>query len=257
MGTNVKAIMVGVIFIIMLAILIIDPMADAQNDRDMMMGDRNNMSMEKGMMGSSMNAAMDENMMGMRKEILEELKIAVCVMEPTEGNKSKGIVKFWQDGEEVVVMAEIEGLEPNTEHGFHIHEYGDISSPKGLATGEHYNPEMKPHGLPWNPNRHAGDLGNILADGHGNAKLMLRVKNISIGKMLNPIIGRGMIIHESNDKNTQPVGDAGARIAQGVIGVGDPKDVGSMPNFAGMGMINGMPIKSMQMEGYMLEDVKQ
>ncbi|QQE13900.1 superoxide dismutase family protein [Planctomycetota bacterium] len=188
---------------------------------------------------------------------LEEVKIAICVLQPTKGNQAHGIVNFWEDGKDVIVMAEVKGLKPNTEHGFHIHEYGDISMPDGKGTGEHYNPEGHQHGMPDNPTRHAGDFGNLLTDQNGNAMLVLRVSNITLGEAYNPIIGRGMIVHESNDKGTQPVGDAGARIAQGVIGVGNPKDMGTMPKFEGIGMMNGKPIKTVDENGYQVEDIKQ
>ena len=55
------------------------------------------------------------------------LERAVAVVYPTEGNNVRGVIKFKQVDREVKVVAEITGLTPNQQHGFHIHEYGDIT----------------------------------------------------------------------------------------------------------------------------------
>jgi Cu-Zn family superoxide dismutase len=119
----------------------------------------------------------------------------------------------------VKVVARIEGLAPNTKHGFHIHQFGDISSADGMATGGHYNPEKHDHALPDHMMRHAGDFGNITADDKGVAEFELVVDNISLTEGPDAIIGRGVIVHAKPDDGSQPVGNAGARLAQGVIGV--------------------------------------
>ncbi|WP_432798768.1 superoxide dismutase family protein [Poriferisphaera sp. WC338] len=162
------------------------------------------------------------------KDILGSLTEAIAVMQPTEGSTTKGMVRFKEVPKGVMVEVHIEGLEPKSVHAIHIHEYGDISNPKGLATGDHYNPQDHPHGLPGNMDRHAGDMGNLYADEKGTAHKVLLMDIITIGKPYNPVIGRGVIIHASNDKGTQPVGDAGGRIAQGVIGVANPKSMAGM-----------------------------
>jgi Cu-Zn family superoxide dismutase len=77
--------------------------------------------------------------------------------------------------------------------------------------------------LPDSENRHAGDLGNVQADDQGKAHYEITVTNISIMGAKNPILGRGLIIHAKVDDGSQPVGNAGARIACGVIGVANPK----------------------------------
>jgi Cu-Zn family superoxide dismutase len=59
------------------------------------------------------------------------------------------------------VVARIEGLVAGSKHGFHIHQFGDISAADGSSTGSHFNPKSANHGVPNNDNRHAGDLGNI------------------------------------------------------------------------------------------------
>ena len=148
---------------------------------------------------------------------------AIAVLAPTDGNTVGGTVSFAQEGSTVTVTAHIIGLEPNTEHAWHIHEYGDISDPRGLATGGHYNPEGHPHSLPPAPQRHAGDFGNLRADATGRAHKVITLKNVTLAGDMNPIVGHGVIVHAKRDDGGQPTGNAGARIAQGVIGVAKPE----------------------------------
>ncbi len=164
----------------------------------------------------------DENDSVMKSAQMTEPEVniekAVCVLHPTEGNKVKGTITFTKSGESIDVVAVLQGLTPG-KHGFHIHEYGDCSKPDGTSAGGHFNPTNMKHGAPGDQERHVGDLGNIEADNDGNAHLELTDNHISFsGK--NSIIGRGIIVHAGEDDlTTQPTGDAGARVACGVIGV--------------------------------------
>ena len=144
---------------------------------------------------------------------------AICVLTPTEGNNVKGIVTFTQTDAGVLIEANVEGLSEG-KHGFHIHEFGDISKSDGTSAGGHFNPGDKDHAGPVDVIRHAGDFGNIIADENGNAHYE-RVDSLISFKGMNNIIGRSIIIHEdSDDLVSQPTGNAGGRVAQGVIGVG-------------------------------------
>jgi superoxide dismutase, Cu-Zn family len=144
---------------------------------------------------------------------------AIAVLYPTAGQKCQGTVRFTQTGDTVKVVADVEGLTPNQKHAFHIHQYGDCSAPDGMSAGGHYNPQGHQHGLPDTEMRHAGDLGNLEANADGKAHLELTVKNIVIEGHNNPIVGRAVIVHAKVDDGGQPVGNAGARIACGVIGL--------------------------------------
>lgn len=150
---------------------------------------------------------------------LARLTSAVAVIAPTGGNTAHGTVTFEQTAAGVRVTADISGLSPNGIHAWHIHEFGDVRAGDGTATGGHYNPEGHPHGLPDQPDRHAGDFGNLEADGSGRASKSITVANITIGGSVSPIVGRAIIIHAAPDDGGQPTGNAGARIGQGVIGV--------------------------------------
>ena len=147
---------------------------------------------------------------------------AVAVLHPTTGQHCHGVVRFTQDGDSVKVVADLEGLAPDQKHAFHIHQYGDCTSSDGMSAGGHYNPEGHQHGLPDSDKRHAGDLGNVQADSEGKAHYEITVSNISIQGPKNPILGRAVIVHTKPDDGGQPVGNAGARIACGVIGVANP-----------------------------------
>lgn len=147
---------------------------------------------------------------------------AICVLHPTEGNDVRGTVTFTKDGDEVMVHAELTGLSPG-KHGFHIHQYGDCSAPDGTSAGGHYNPTNKKHGAPSDEERHVGDLGNVTAGEDGKATLDWRDPVIALNGA-HSIVGHAIIVHAGEDDlKSQPTGDAGARVACGVIGIANPK----------------------------------
>ena len=149
----------------------------------------------------------------------------IAVLSPTEGNQAAGVVTFKSAGKgKVEVNGNLSGLSPNSKHAIHIHQYGDLTSKDGKSAGDHYNPLDHKHALPDQEVRHAGDFGNLDADANGNATMKLVVSNISLAGRLNPIIGRGLVVHAKPDDGGQPSGNAGDRIAVGVIGVRNPKD---------------------------------
>ncbi len=151
----------------------------------------------------------------------DEPQKAIAVLSPTANSKVMGTVTFTQSGDEVKVVADITGLTPG-KHGFHIHEFGDCSSPDGKSAGGHFNPEHHDHGAPTATDRHEGDLGNIEADASGKAHLELTDKVLKFSGA-DSIIGHAVIVHEkADDLKTQPTGDAGGRVACGVIGVAKP-----------------------------------
>jgi superoxide dismutase, Cu-Zn family len=146
---------------------------------------------------------------------------ATAALQPTKGNKTFGEATFEQAGDKVRVVVFAQGLRPDAEHGFHIHEAGDCSSGDGMSAKGHFNPHGKPHGDPKSAERHAGDLPSLKAGKDGRAKLDVTVDAISLGQGPANIIGRGLIIHaDPDDYKTQPTGNAGARLACGVIKAG-------------------------------------
>ena len=151
----------------------------------------------------------------------EEPARATAALQPTKGSKAFGEATFEQAGDKVRVIVFAQGLKPDAEHGFHIHEAGDCSSGDGMSTKGHFNPHGKPHGDPKSAERHAGDLPALRAGKDGRAKIDVTLDAISIGQGAGNIVGRGLIIHaDPDDYKTQPTGNAGARIACGVIKAG-------------------------------------
>jgi Cu-Zn family superoxide dismutase len=142
--------------------------------------------------------------------------LASAGLAPTKGNKTVGEVTFEQVGNKVRVTAQVINLKPNQEHGFHVHEVGDCSSGDGMSAKGHFNPYGKPHGH--GAERHAGDMPNLKADAKGRAKLVAELDVITLTPGPASIIGRGVIVHaDPDDYRTQPTGNAGARLACGVI----------------------------------------
>lgn len=143
---------------------------------------------------------------------------AIAVLNSTKGSPVKGMVMFEAVKGGTKVTAHISGLKPG-KHGFHVHEYGDCSADDATSAGGHFNPGMMPHSMPSSEKRHVGDLGNIEADKDGNAHVEYVDAMISFSGP-NSILGRGVIVHEKEDDlKTQPTGNAGGRLACGVVGV--------------------------------------
>ena len=142
--------------------------------------------------------------------------MAVAVLSPAPNGKVKGQVTFLEETEGVRVTANIEGLTPG-KHGFHIHEKGDCSAADFTSAGGHFNPAKSKHGSPTDPEHHAGDFGNLEANDQGVARFE-RVFTWLSFKGTNSILNKAVIVHEkSDDLQTQPTGNAGGRLACGVI----------------------------------------
>ena len=137
-------------------------------------------------------------------------------MFPTEGSEANGNVTFEEIDGTVRISAQLSGLAPG-KHGFHIHTTGDCSAPNGTSAGGHFNPSNTEHGAPDSPTHHAGDLGNIEADADGNVDFDMTVDFISLSEGPNSVADRAVIIHAAADDFGQPTGNAGARLACGVI----------------------------------------
>lgn len=151
-----------------------------------------------------------------------EIAEAVAVLHPTEGNNVHGMVTFTKVTDGIRIIADVEGLSPG-KHGFHIHEYGDCSAPDGTSAGGHFNPEDMPHGAPTDMERHVGDLGNLVADEEGRAHYERTDALISFTGT-HSIIGLAVIVHAGEDDFfSQPSGNAGPRVACGIIGVANPQ----------------------------------
>ena len=138
---------------------------------------------------------------------------------PTQGHNASGTLALAAEGDSVRVTGTLQGLSPNGEFGFHIHEKGDCSAPDASSAGAHFNPANMPHGDPQALAHHAGDMLNAESDPQGAAMVNAVAYGVSLGSgQPNDVRGKAIVLHEkADDYATQPSGDAGARIACGVI----------------------------------------
>lgn len=146
---------------------------------------------------------------------------AVANLYPTYGNSVNGKVRFvTQSDLGVLVAGEVSGLQPNAEHGFHIHERGDCSGGDGMSAGAHFNPNARQHGHYAGYDYHAGDLPSIKADANGVARFSFKSSSISLGNGNSNVVGRSLVVHrDPDDYKSQPGGNSGPRIACAVIGM--------------------------------------
>ena len=148
----------------------------------------------------------------------ETTVIAQCELQHSD--TVKGTILLMQaPGTPTLIKGTITGLKPG-EHGFHIHEFGDMS--KGCESmGGHYNPDDATHGDL--EKGHVGDLGNITADDKGTASFSIQAKRVDlIGER--SVVGRGLVVHadaddigKGGDEESSKTGNAGDRLACGVI----------------------------------------
>ena len=152
--------------------------------------------------------------------LTEDAKTVIAQCDLGHSDKVKGTILFMQaPGTTTLIKGTITGLEPG-EHGFHIHEFGDMT--KGCESmGGHYDPDGVDHGDL--EKGHVGDLGNITADDNGTASFSIEAKRVDlIGER--SVVGRGLVVHadqddlgKGGDKESLKTGNAGDRLACGVI----------------------------------------
>lgn len=147
---------------------------------------------------------------------IDSVNKAEAVLKATEGNKVEGTVTFTKVEGGVLIVADVVNLKPG-KHGFHVHEHGDCSAHDASSAGGHFNPTNSKHGGPDTPERHVGDLGNLVADSTGKAHYE-RIDSLITLEGPNSVIGRSVVVHaDEDDLATQPTGNSGARIACGEI----------------------------------------
>ena len=147
---------------------------------------------------------------------------AVAKIEAAPGGSVWGSVSFVETGGGVLVRADVRGLRSGGEFGFHVHEKGDCSSADFMSAGGHFNPAGKAHAHYGKPERHAGDLRSLNADGEGNATYSFETPLLTVKPGPNSVVGRAVVIHaNADDYTSQPAGNSGPRIACGVIRTAD------------------------------------
>ena len=131
--------------------------------------------------------------------------------------KSAGTISLKDTKGGLQITPNLKGLPPG-EHGFHVHEKGDCSSPDGLSAGGHFNPTGQAHGRFDSAAHHTGDLPSLRSDAQGMASIDFVSRGLALDQGPNSVVGRGLIVHKDpDDYTTQPTGNSGARLACAVI----------------------------------------
>jgi Cu-Zn family superoxide dismutase len=146
---------------------------------------------------------------------------AQAVLQPAKDTPGfSGRVTFYQAGSQVRVVADVTGVSPPGNHGFHVHENGKCERDPGkdfASAGGHFNPAGTPHACPDAASHHAGDLGNIVINADGTGHVDITTSALSLSGA-SSVVGRAVILHAApDDCATQPTGNAGGRLACGVI----------------------------------------
>lgn len=146
---------------------------------------------------------------------------ASVVLAPASGSLVSGRLAAMPMGGGVHFTGEIGGLTPGGTHAIHVHETGDCSAADASSAGGHFNPTGQPHGQVGTPTHHAGDMNNLVANAQGVARVDVHAQNVTLGGgAANDIAGRAVIVHaKADDYRSQPSGDAGARVACGLVTV--------------------------------------
>jgi Cu-Zn family superoxide dismutase len=146
-------------------------------------------------------------------------RVAAVLLAATQGNTASGSLSVSAEGDGVRLTGTLQGLKPDAEFGFHIHEKGDCSAPDASSAGEHFNPGNSQHGNPSGDTHHAGDMLNVKSGADGSAKVDVQARGVTLHSGLaTDALGKAVVLHEkADDYATQPSGNSGARIACGVI----------------------------------------
>jgi Cu-Zn family superoxide dismutase len=134
--------------------------------------------------------------------------------------KSVGSIMLSPSPKGVSMMLHLTGL-PAGVHAIHVHQVAKCEGPGFTTAGGHFNPAMKHHGLENPEGPHAGDIPNFTVDASGSATATIVAPGVSLGDGENSMLagaGTAIVIHAGPDDNkSDPAGNAGGRIACGVV----------------------------------------
>ncbi len=148
--------------------------------------------------------------------------MASVALVPKSGSNVTGSLHVMAMNGGVHVSGTISGLAPDSTHGFHIHETGNCGAADASSAGGHFNPMHEAHGRETGNPHHLGDQDNLVADADGVAHVDAQFAGATLGTgQPSDVLGKAVIVHaDPDDYTSQPSGNAGKRIACGVITAG-------------------------------------
>ena len=148
-------------------------------------------------------------------------KSATVNLASASGSLVSGKLTVVPMGDGVHLTGEVGGLSPGSTHAIHIHEKGDCSAADASSAGGHFNPSAQPHGKVGSGAHHGGDMDNLVANAEGVAQVNAHAQGVTLGGgAANDVAGKAVIVHAAaDDYRTQPTGNAGGRVACGIITV--------------------------------------
>jgi len=148
-------------------------------------------------------------------------KAATVNLASASGSLVSGKLSVMPMGDGVHLRGEVGGLGANATHAIHIHEKGDCSAADASSAGGHFNPSGSPHGRVSSSAHHGGDMDNIVSNAEGVATVDVHASGVTLGGgAANDVAGKAVVVHAAPDDYTsQPTGNAGGRVACGVINV--------------------------------------
>ena len=130
------------------------------------------------------------------------------------------VITEGKSGSGVTIKVDFKGLPPG-EHALHFHQNAKCEPPDFKSAGPHFNPDGKKHGLENPEGHHAGDMKNLTVDANGKAKVRTGDKDVNLGDDSHSLFSNGgtaLVIHaKADDMKTDPAGNAGDRIACGLV----------------------------------------
>jgi Cu-Zn family superoxide dismutase len=128
-----------------------------------------------------------------------------------------GEVTFEETPHGVLIKGSLSNL-PAGSHAIHVHEAGKCEGPEFKTAGGHFNPHKKAHGMKASGGKHAGDLPNLFVGQDGKIQFELFADQGLTVKSMMDADGAAVVVHaQGDDHATDPAGDAGGRIACGVV----------------------------------------